>query len=205
MPKEYKCLQCEKVFKKKYYRLKHVRYQHQFYQCDICKQMIKEGSRNVHMLRCKKKQEMKTTRCLLCGKDYMFEEILYHLKKVHCAWNHLRYLNRTEQQPDTNSDTDSEMETINCRIVNGRIAPPPSPEQQTELPEEIFKLVTELEAIGEQKLQEERQQQLQDAQQKIQEERQQLAAPEDLSEDLNQINKEDLVKFNDFDFNLLLL
>ena len=198
MPKEYKCLQCEKVFKKKYYRLKHVRYQHQFYQCDICKQMIKEGSRNVHMLRCKKKQELKTTRCLLCGEDFMFEQILYHLKKTHCAWNHITHIKNTEQQHhQDSSDTDSEMETVTCRIVNGHIAPPPSPavnqqQQKEEVPEEIFQLVEELKAIGatEQKLQEERQQQ--------------QAAPE-MAEDLNQINKEDLVKFEDFDFNLLLL
>ena len=199
MPKEYKCLQCEKVFKKKYYRLKHVRYQHQFYQCEICKQMIKEGSRNVHMLRCKKKEELKTTRCLLCGKDFIFEEILYHLKKVHCAWNHITHIKKTEQhhQDSSNSDTESEMETIHCQIVNGHIAPPPSPavnqqQQKEEVPEEIFHLVEELKAIGatEQKLQEERQQQ--------------QAAPE-MPEDLNQINKEDLVKFEDFDFNLLLL
>ena len=196
MPKEYKCLQCEKVFKKKYYRMKHIRYQHQFYQCEICRQMIKEGSRNVHMLRCKKKSKMKTTRCLLCGKDFLFEEILFHLKKVHCAWNHLTQI---KKQQDS-SDTDSETETIQVKIVNGHIAPPPSPaaqqqqqqQQEEEVPEEIFKLVEELKAIGatEQQLQEERQQQ--------------QAAPE-MSEDLNQINKEDLVKFEDFDFNLLLL
>ena len=45
------------------------------------------------------------------------------------------------------------------------------------------------------------------AEQQLQEERQQQqAAPEGLlSEDLNQINSEDLFRFNDFDFNLLLL
>ena len=152
--------------------------------------MIKEGSRNVHMLRCKKKSEMKTTRCLLCGKDFLFEEILFHLKKVHCAWNHITQIKKQQE-----SDTDSEMETIQVKIVNGHIAPPPSPavkQQEEEVPEEIFKLVEELKAIGatEQQLQEERQQQ--------------QAAPE-MSEDLNEINKEDLVKFEDFDFNLLLL
>ena len=165
--------------------------------------MIKEGSRNVHMLRCKKKQELKTTRCLLCGEDFMFEQILYHLKKTHCAWNHITHIKNTEQQHhQDSSDTDSEMETVTCRIVDGHIAPPPSPavnqqqqqqqQQQQEVLEEIFQLVEELKAIGatEQKLQEERQQQ--------------QAAPE-MAEDLNQINKEDLVKFEDFDFNLLLL
>ena len=197
MPKEFKCLQCEKVFKKKYYRLKHIRYQHQFYQCEICKQMIKEGSRNVHMLRCQKKAELKTTRCLLCGKDFMFEEILYHLKKVHCAWNHITQIKKTEQQQqqqqDSDSDTDSEMETIHCQIVNGHIAPPPSPVvKQQEVPDEIYQLVEELKAIG-------------NAEQKLQEEQQQQQAAPEMSEDLNQINKEDLVKFNDFDFNLLLL
>ena len=165
--------------------------------------MIKEGSRNVHMLRCKKKQELKTTRCLLCGEDFMFEQILYHLKKTHCAWNHITHIKNTEQQQQhhqDSSDTDSEMETVTYRIVDGHIAPPPSPavnqqqqqQQKEEVPEEIFQLVEELKTIGatEQKLQEERQQQ--------------QAAPE-ITEDLNEINKEDLVKFEDFDFNLFLL
>ena len=213
MPKEFKCLQCEKVFKKKYYRLKHIRYQHQFYQCEICKQMIKEGSRNVHMLRCKKKAELKTTRCLLCGKDFVFEEILYHLKKVHCAWNHITSIKQPEQpeqpeQQQEDSDTDSEMETIHCQIVNGHIAPPPSPaqqqqqQQQEEVPEEIFELVEELKAIG---AREQTEQQIERQQQQIEQERQQQQAAPEMTEDLNQINSEDLVRFENFDFNLLLL
>ena len=208
MPKEFKCLQCEKVFKKKYYRMKHIRYQHQFYQCEICKQMIKEGSRNVHMLRCKKKAELKTTRCLLCGKDFVFEEILYHLKKVHCAWNHITSIKQPEQpeqQPEQeDSDTDSEMETIHCQIVNGHIAPPPSPaqQQQQEVPEEIYELVEELKAIG---AREQTEQHIERQQQQIEEERQQQQAAPEMTEDLQDINSEDLVRFDNFDFNLLLL
>ena len=152
--------------------------------------MIKEGSRNVHMMRCK--AELKTTRCLLCGKDFVFEEILFHLKKVHCAWNHLTQIKKQQE-----SDTDSETETIQVKIVNGHIAPPLSPavkqqQEEEQVPEEIFKLVEELKAIGA-------------TEQQIEQERQQQQAAPEMSEDLNQINKEDLVKFEDFDFNLLLL
>ena len=90
MPKTYKCLQCDKTFKRKNYRLKHVRNQHQFFQCEICSQHIKEGSRTVHILRCKRREQLKTTRCLLCNKNFAFDNILYHLKNTHNVWEHIK-------------------------------------------------------------------------------------------------------------------
>ena len=79
------------------------------------------------------------------------------------------------------------------RIENGTIAPPPTPEQEkiVEVPEEIIKIVEVPEEI-----------------QKIVEELRKLEQVTEQTEnpvDLNEINKEDLIKFDNFDFNLLLL
>ena len=90
MPKQYTCLQCDKTFKRKSYRLKHVINQHQFFQCEICKQNVKLGSRTVHVLRCKQREQMKTMRCLLCDKNFAFDTILYHLKHTHKVWEHIK-------------------------------------------------------------------------------------------------------------------
>ena len=76
------------------------------------------------------------------------------------------------------------------QVENGRIAPPPTPEQ--EVPEEIEKIVQEL-------------RNLEQATQNIQEQAIQEQMPENPAEQLMDISSEDLVKFNDFDFNLLLL
>ena len=89
------------------------------------------------------------------------------------------------------------------RIENGTIAPPSTPEQEkivevpeeiinvVEVPEEIIKVVEVPEEI-----------------QKIVEELRKLEQVPEQTEnpvDLNEINKEDLIKFDNFDFNLLLL
>ena len=78
------------------------------------------------------------------------------------------------------------------QVENGRIAPPPTPEQ--EVPEEIEKIVQEL-------------RNLEQATQNIQEQATQEQMHENpvTTEQLMDISSEDLVKFNDFDFNLLLL
>ena len=78
------------------------------------------------------------------------------------------------------------------QVENGRIAPPPTPEQQ--VPEEIQKIVQEL-------------RNLEEATQNIQEQAIQEQRTENpvTAEQLLDISSEDLVKFNDFDFNLLLL
>ena len=76
------------------------------------------------------------------------------------------------------------------QVADGTIAPPTTPEQQ--VPEEIEKIVHEL-------------RNLEQATQNIQEQATQEQMPENSAEQLMDISSEDLVKFNDFDFNLLLL
>ena len=105
MPKQYSCLQCDKMFKRKSYRLKHVINQHQFFQCEICKQNVKLGSRTVHVLRCKQREQMKTTRCLLCDKNFAFDTILYHLKHTHNVWEHIKMPAKPTPPPLTYEDT----------------------------------------------------------------------------------------------------
>ena len=39
--KRYKCLQCEK---KQYYRLKHMKLRHSYFECGVCNQTVKEGN-----------------------------------------------------------------------------------------------------------------------------------------------------------------
>ena len=75
-------------------------------------------------------------------------------------------------------------------MTDGTIAPPTTPEQQ--VPEEIEKIVQEL-------------RNLEQATRNIQEQATQEQMPENSAEQLMDISSEDLVKFNDFDFNLLLL
>ena len=134
MPKQYACLQCDKTFKRKSYRLKHVINQHQFFQCEICKQNVKLGSRTVHVLRYKQKEQMKTTRCLLCDKNFAFDTILYHLKHTHKVWEHIKM----SPKPAARSPPPLVYEDKGLQVENGRIAPPPTPEQ--EVPEEIEKI-----------------------------------------------------------------
>ena len=69
------------------------------------------------------------------------------------------------------------------QVENGRIAPPPTPEQ--EVPEEIQKIVEEL--------------------RNLEQVTEQTENSVDQPMDLNEINKEDLIRFDNFDFNLLLL
>ena len=78
------------------------------------------------------------------------------------------------------------------QVEDGTIAPPTTPEQQ--VPEEIEKIVHEL-------------RNLEQATQNIQEQATQEQMTENpvTTEQLMDISSEDLVKFNDFDFNLLLL
>ena len=144
MPKPYKCLQCDKTFKRKNYRLKHIKYQHQFFQCEICKQHIKEGYRTVHTLRCKRREQMKTTRCLICHKNFLFENILYHLKNTHSAWEHIKISTRLAVTARSPTPLMYKDKGLQVHIENGRIAPPPTPEQKQEKPEEIEKIVEEL-------------------------------------------------------------
>ena len=120
MPKTYKCLQCDKTFKKKNYHLKHVRNQHQFFQCEICSQHIKEGSRTVHIMRCKRREQLKTTRCLICHQNFLFENILYHLKNTHKVWEHIKISPR----PTARSPLLVIYEDKGLQVENGRIAPP---------------------------------------------------------------------------------
>ena len=99
------------------------------------------------------------------------------------------------------------------RIENGTIAPPSTPEQEkivevpeeiinvVEVPEEIIKVVEVPEEII--KVVE-----VPEEIQKIVEELRKLEQVPEQTEnpvDLNEINKEDLIKFDNFDFNLLLL
>ena len=118
MPKPYSCLQCDKKFKRKSYRLKHVINQHQFFQCEICKQNVKLGSRTVHILRCKQKEQMKTTRCLFCDKNFAFDTILYHLKHTHKVWEHIK------MSPKPAARSPLVYEDKGLQVENGRIAPP---------------------------------------------------------------------------------
>ena len=186
MPKQYSCLQCDKMFKRKSYRLKHVINQHQFFQCEICKQNVKLGSRTVHVLRCKQREQMKTTRCLLCDKNFTFDTILYHLKHSHNVWEHIKM----SATSTARSPPPLVYEDKGLQVTDGTIAPPTTPEQ--EVPEEIEKIVQELKNLEE-------------ATQNIQEQATQKQMPENSAEQLMDISSDDLVKFNDFDFNLLLL
>ena len=184
MPKQYTCLQCDKTFKRKSYRLKHVINQHQFFQCEICKQNVKLGSRTVHVLRCKQREQMKMMRCLLCDKNFTFDSILYHLKHSHQVWEHVKTRKATPTAPPLT------YEDKGLQVVDGTTAPPTTPEQQ--VPEEIERIVHEL-------------RNLEQATQNIQEQATQEQMPENPAEQLMDISSEDLVKFKDFDFNLLLL
>ena len=76
------------------------------------------------------------------------------------------------------------------QVTDGTVAPPTTPEEQ--VPEEIEKIVQELKNLEE-------------ATQNIQEQATQKQMPENSAEQLMDISSDDLVKFNDFDFNLLLL
>ena len=76
------------------------------------------------------------------------------------------------------------------QVENGRIAPPPTPEQ--EVPEEIEKIVQEL-------------RNLEQATEKIKEQQITMTDSTEQPMDLNEISSEDLIKFDNFDFNLLLL
>ena len=142
MPKTYKCLKCDKTFKRKNYHLKHVKNQHQFFQCEICSQHIKEGSRTVHIMRCKRREQLKTTRCLLCHENFAFENILYHLKNTHNAWEHIKISTKPAARSPLPMIYEDKGQQVN--IENGRIAPPPTPEQEQEVSEEIEKIAQEL-------------------------------------------------------------
>ena len=155
MPKQYTCLQCDKMFKRKSYRLKHVINQHQFFQCEICKQNVKLGSRTVHVLRCKQREHIKMP-----------------------------------AKSTARSPPPLVYEDKGLQVTDGTVAPPTTPEQQ--VPEEIEKIVQELKNLEE-------------ATQNIQEQATQKQMPENSAEQLMDISSDDLVKFNDFDFNLLLL
>ena len=74
------------------------------------------------------------------------------------------------------------------QVENGRIAPPPTPEQ--EVPEEIKKIVQEL-------------RNLEQATEKIKEQQIMMTDSTEQPMDLNEISSEDLIKFDNF--NLLLL
>ena len=76
------------------------------------------------------------------------------------------------------------------QVTDGTIAPPTTPEQQ--VPEEIEKIVQEL-------------RNLEQATQNIQEQATQEQRTENSAEQLMDISSEDLIKFDNFDFNLLLL
>ena len=80
---------------------------------------------------------------------------------------------------------------LQVHIENGRIAPPPIPEQEQEMPEEIEKIVEEL-------------RNLEQATEKIKEQQITTDSTEQPM-DLIEINSEDLIKFDNIDFNLLLL
>ena len=72
------------------------------------------------------------------------------------------------------------------QVENGRIAPPPTPEQ--EVPEEIQKIVEELRNL---------EQGTEQTENSVDSTQQPM--------DLNEISEEDLIKLDNFDFNLLLL
>ena len=127
---------------------------------------------------------MKTMRCLLCDKNFAFDTILYHLKHSHQVWEHVKTRRATPTAPPLT------YEDKGLQVVDGTTAPPTTPEQQ--VPEEIERIVHEL-------------RNLEQATQNIQEQATQEQMPENPAEQLMDISSEDLVKFNDFDFNLLLL
>ena len=129
---------------------------------------------------------MKTTSCLLCHKNFLFENILYHLKNTHNAWEHIKIL----PKPATRSSLPMIYEDKGLQVENGRIAPPPPPTPEQEVPEEIEKIVQEL-------------RNLEQAREKIQDQR--TENPGTAEQLMDEISSEDLIKFDNFDFNLLLL
>ena len=42
--KRYKCEECCKTFKKKYYHIKHLKMSHSYFDCDKCGKKVKEGA-----------------------------------------------------------------------------------------------------------------------------------------------------------------
>ena len=131
-------------------------------------------------MRCRRNYELKTTRCLLCDTNILFEELLYHLKTENQVWEHIQLLTPEAAMPETVTE-----EKV---VESGLVAPPSTPVNQVEqeVPDEIHNIVQELEKIG----------------RSTEETKQQIP---DVTEDLNTINTEDLVQFDNFDFNLFLL
>ena len=149
----------------------------------------KRGIQDCAHLEMQKREQMKTTRCLIYHKNFLFENILYHLKNTQNAWEHIKISPR----PVAKSPTPMFYEEKDLQVENGRIAPSPTPEQEQEVPEEIEKIVQEL-------------RNLEQATEKIQQtENSRTADSTEHPMDLNEINSEDLIKFDNFDFNLLLL
>ena len=107
---------------------------------------------------------------------------------MHYVWEHFKVSTRpavTARSPPPLMYQDK------GRIENGRIAPPPTPEHEQEVPEEIEKIVEEL-------------RNLEQTTEKIKEQQITMDSTEQPM-DLNEITSEDLIQFDNFDFNLLLL
>ena len=104
-------------------------------------------------------------------------------------WEHIKISTKPAARSPLSMIYEDKRQQVN--IENGRVAPPPTPEQEQEVPEEIEKIVQEL-------------RNLEQAKEKIQEQQIMVDSTEQPM-DLNEINSEDLIKFDNFDLNLLLL
>ena len=112
MERTYPCSKCTKTFQKKDYqkdyRTKHMKNQHSYFTCDICKKKIKEGSRPVHLMQCKPETEaQKNVTCNLCNKHFKFDNILHHLKDKHLVWQFKQERTPLQTKQTENSMTDS--------------------------------------------------------------------------------------------------
>ena len=103
---------------------------------------------------------------------------------MHNVWEHIKI----STKPAARSPLPMIYEDKGLQVENGRIAPPLTPEQQ--VPEEIEKIVQEL-------------RNLEQATEKIQEQR--TKNPGTAEQLMDEISSEDLIEFDNFDFNLLLL
>ena len=86
-----------------------------------------------------KKGTNEDNKMLNLSQNFLFENILYHLKNMHNAWEHIKISTRPAVTAKSPPPMMYEDKGLQVRLENGSIAPPPTPQQEQEVPEEIEK------------------------------------------------------------------
>ena len=120
-------------------------------------------------------KDKKTVCCNICGDNLEFELIFHHLKIEHNCWDYRRM---EEAEPEGEAVPEGE-------------ALPAAPPSTPEVLDELVRLVAELEKID-------------TVTEQVKKQAEQNIEQQPLPVDLNTIDKENLVKLDNFDFNLLL-